>query len=378
MNARQRHLETLTFGTPDRVPFSPGGGRESTFQRWHKEGLPADIIDSAAANEYAYKQAGGTCKLPSQGPGFPVKERMIPEFEEKIIEKREQTYIVQDWKGNICEISSQYSPRHLRNAVDFVTRRWIKCPVESRADWDQMKRRYDPSEPTRLPENPQELGQRLKTRDYPIYFYCSGPFWQLREWLGFENLCMAFHDDPSFVQEMIEFWADYISELLKRALTYVIPDCFHISEDMAYKGFSMISPAMCREFIMPTWKKWGQIVRDAGVPIYGIDSDGYIGELIPLWIECGMNETDPIEVAAGNDINQLRKTFGKYMAFAGGVDKRCIAEGGWAIEKEIERLRPVIQSGGYIPGCDHGVPADVSWPNYVRYIQLLAKETGWL
>ncbi len=23
----------------------------------------------------------------------------------------------------------------------------------------------------------------------------NGPFWQLREWLGFEGLCMLFYDD---------------------------------------------------------------------------------------------------------------------------------------------------------------------------------------
>ena len=66
------------------------------------------------------------------------------------------------------------------------------------------------------------------------------------------------------------------------------------------------------------------------------------------------------------------------MAFRGGVDKRCIAQGGKAIEDEIKRLRPVIKSGGYIPGCDHAVPSDISWPNYLYYVKLLAKETGWL
>ena len=38
----------------------------------------------------------------------------------------------------------------------------------------------------------------------------------------------------------------------------------------------------------------------------------------------------------------------------------------------------VIKDGGYIPGCDHGVPSDVSWPNFMLYCELLAKATGWL
>lgn len=378
MNLRERFCETILFGKPDRVPLFPGGGRESTLARWHQEGLPPQICKSEEVTEYAYRQAGGKLELPKFGPGFWVQDRMIPQFEEKVIERKERSQIVQDWKGNICEISNEFELRHLREAIDFVTRRWIKCPVESRADWAEMKRRYDPEDPARLPENAESLGRQLINRNYPIRLHVSGPFWQLREWLGFENLCMMLHDDPAFISEMIEFWQEFISVLLKRVLNYFIPDWFHISEDMAYKGFSMISPGMCREFLMPCWRKWGEIVRQAGVSIYGIDSDGYIGELIPLWIEVGICCCDPVEVAAGNDLNVFRSRFGKNMAYCGGVDKRCIAEGGKALEEEIKRIEPVIARGGYIPGCDHGVPSDVSWPNFVHYVGLLAERTGWM
>jgi uroporphyrinogen decarboxylase len=303
---------------------------------------------------------------------------MIPAFEEKVIERRERTQIVQDWKGNICEISNEYSLEYLRHAIDFVTRRWIKCPVETPADWADMRRRYDPDDPARLPADPVAAGEAVRNRDYPLTMSFSGPFWQVREWMGFENTCMALVDKPAFVHEMIEFWQEYVATLMKKAFQYYIPDEVHISEDMAYKGFSMISPAMCREFLMPTWKRWGEIARGAGVRIYAVDSDGFIGELIPLWIESGLNACDPVEVAAGNDIVEFSRRFGKNMAYRGGIDKRCIAEGGAAIENEIKRIMPVIKAGGYIPGCDHGVPNDVSWPNFVYYTKLLARATGWL
>ena len=85
-----------------------------------------------------------------------------------------------------------------------------------------------------------------------------------------------------------------------------------------------------------------------------------------------------MEVAAGNDIAAFRRQFGQTMAFFGGVDKRAMAKGGEVIRAEVQRLDPVIRSGGYIPSCDHGVPADVSWPNYVDYVKLLARATGWV
>jgi len=365
----------MLFQRCDKVPLNPGWGRQSTLEAWHAQGLPRHVQDYG---EYAYRLVGGKDDWPRGGEGFPVNERMIPQFEEKIIEQRAGTRIVQDWKGNICEIANGFTPEHLRTAIDFCTRRWIRCPVETRSDWPDMRRRYDPEAAGRLPENAEELGRRLAGRDWPLGINFSGPFWQLREWLGFENLCTMFYDDPDFLREMIAFWDGYIARLLGRVFKYFIPDIVQISEDMAYKNFSMISPAMVREFILPTYKRWGEIIRGAGVPVYSVDSDGFIGEPIPIWIEAGINACEPVEVAAGNDIAAYRKTFGRSMAFRGGVDKRAMAKGGLIIECEIARIQPVVRSSGCIPSCDHAIPSDVSWPDFVLYVKLLAHSTGWL
>jgi uroporphyrinogen decarboxylase len=135
---------------------------------------------------------------------------------------------------------------------------------------------------------------------------------------------------------------------------------------------------MIRRFCMPSWKAWGAAIKSAGKTVYSVDSDGYIGELIPLWIEAGFQNTWPVEVAAGNDIAAFRAQYGHRFAFGGGVDKRALAAGGAAITAELNRLAPVIQDGGYIPTCDHGVPPDISWPNFIEYTRQLARLTGWL
>jgi uroporphyrinogen decarboxylase len=303
---------------------------------------------------------------------------MIPPFEEKVIERKVRSQIVQDWKGNICEIGNEFTTEYLRDAIDFVTRRWIKCPVESRADWEGMMRRYDPDDPARLPADPAALGRSLLNRTYPLPISLPGPFWQAREWCGFERLCILLYDDRPLVEEMMKFWEEFVARLLDRTFRHFIPDEVHLSEDMAFKSFAMISPQMTRELLLPIYRRWGQIIHEAGVPVYAMDSDGYVGELIPIWMDAGINSCDPMEAAAGNDIVAFRKRFGRNMAYRDGVDKRAIAKGGKVIEDEIRRVAPVIRSGGYIPGCDHAVPPDVSWPNFAYYTGLLAKVTGWL
>lgn len=373
MTERERYLETLFFGKPDRIPFMPGGPRESTLKRWHRDGLP-----EGSNWESEMRKAIGIEPAPSgPRPGVSIRHTMIPEFEEKVIEEREETWVVQDWKGNICEISKEFDVTYLRSARDFCTRSWIKCPVENRDDWEAMKTRYNPDEPGRVPENVAELGKQLENREHVVGVHIHGPFWQLREWMGFEGLCMMFLDDPELVRDMVRFWADYVSTLLMKVVPHVKLDYFHISEDMAYKIKSMISPAMVREFLMPCYLQWRDIVRGYGIPIYDCDSDGYIGELIPIWIEAGINVADPVEVAAGNDINEYRRLYGTRMAYRGGVDKRAMAKGGQAIRDEMARLEPVVKSGGYIPGCDHGIPSDVGWNEMLEFCDILARMTGW-
>jgi hypothetical protein len=349
MTERERFLETVLFGKPDRIPFQPGGPRESTLAAWRRQGLPEGVN----WHDFLLETLGieRHTKVDRAQPS--LNFRMIPEFEEKILQRRERTLIVQDWKGNICEISDRYDTRYLRDAIDFVTRRWIKCPVATREDWEQMKTRYRVGSPARFGDDFEIRCARIHQRDHVFTIGFPGPFWQLREWCGFEGLCMLFLDDPEFVR-------------------------VHVSEDMAFKEKAMISPAMCREFLLPCWRQWCDRLRGAGVPVVDMDSDGYVGELIPLWIEAGLNVCDPVEVAAGNDILALRREFGRSIAYRQGVDKRAIAKGGKAMRAEMDRIEPVVRDGGYIPGCDHGVPSDVSWPVFVEYARVLGRLTGWL
>lgn len=375
MTPRERFIETLTFGKPDKVPLIPGGPRESTLKRWKNEGLPEGKHYYSALLEILGIEEEKTMPQIDLGVSF----KMIPQFEEKILEHKDGHYIVQDWMGAIVEISDQYDFTYLRYAKDFVTRKWYKFPVENYSDWEEMKERYNPNTPGRFPEDFEDRCKKAQNRDYVLSLNINGPFWQLREWCGFENLCIFMIDKPDFVHEMVDFWANFVLEVLKPILERVTLDYIVFSEDMAYKGHSMISPKMVREFLFPAYEKWIPEIKRNGCPVISIDSDGYIGELIPLWIELGINCCTPIEVAAGNDIVEFRRKFGKNMAYIGGIDKRAIAEGGKNMEMEVMRVvPPLLKDGGYIPSCDHGVPPDISWQNFIEYTRLLAKLTGWI
>jgi len=375
MTPRERYIETMTFGKPDKVPFGPGGPRESTLKRWHSEGLPEGVHYMDAVR----RELGIPIEEVKPGVGLGVSFQMIPWFEEKVLEHTGGHYICQDWMGAIVEISDQYDYTYIRSAKDFVTRKWHKFPVETREDWEAMKTRFDPNAPGRFPDDFAERCRENADRETELALRVNGPFWQLREWCGFEGLCMLMLDDPDFVTEMAAFWTDFVAETLRPILDGVQPDMVGFNEDMAYKEKSMISPEMTRRFLMPSYLRWVPMIRESGCPVVDMDSDGFIGELIPIWIESGINSCSPMEVAAGNDIVAFRQEFGQKMAYTGGIDKRAIAKGGQVITDELQRvIPPLLADGGYIPGCDHGVPHDISWPNFLDYSRQLAELTGWV
>lgn len=375
MTPRERQLKSLLFEKPDKIALSPGGPRESTLAAWHKQGLPEGVHYMTALRDLLGIEADPQRPQPALGVDF----KMIPQFEEKVLEHKNGHYIVQDWMGAITEISDQFDYTYIRSAKDFVTRKWHKFPVQSRADWENMAWRYDPDAPGRFPHDFEDRCKQLQDRDGYLNVHFNGPFWQLREWVGLENLCMMMIEDPDFVQHMIDAWTGFTCETLDRILRHVTPDQVGFSEDMAYKAHSMISPAMVRKFLLPSYHRWVGQAQAAGVPVIFMDSDGQIEELIPIWIEAGINACGPIEVAAGNDIAVFRKQFGKSMAYIGGIDKRAIAAGGAVMEAEVKRVvLPLRKQGGFVPGCDHGVPPDISWPNFIAYTRLLARLTGWL
>jgi len=78
----------------------------------------------------------------------------------------------------------------------------------------------------------------------------------------------------------------------------------------------------------------------------------------------------PLEVQAGMDVNRLQERYGRHCVWMQGVHKSLLAGGRAAIATELERVKPAVLRGGYIPMLDHNIPAEVSLRNYIDYLNL--------
>jgi len=145
---------------------------------------------------------------------------------------------------------------------------------------------------------------------------------------------------------------------------------------MAFKNGPLIGPGQFRDFMIEPYGILIDAARECGVPIIDVDSDGDIRLLIDLWLEAGVTMLHPFEAAAGMDVVEISRRYGKRLAMRGGVDKRALARGRTAIDAELQRIRPAFDAGGYIPHVDHSVPPDVSFDDYRYYLDGLRRLLG--
>jgi len=190
--------------------------------------------------------------------------------------------------------------------------------------------------------------------------------------MGVEAISYMMYDDPVLVHEMCEHIADFIIELITPVLRDIDIDFAFIWEDMAGKAGPLCSPATYREFMSEPLKRIVSTLHKYNVRDIIIDSDGNNDVLIPLWLECGVNGLRPFEIAANCDPVRTRRTYGQNLIIQGGIDKRALAAGREAIDREVLSKVPwLCMQGGYFPQVDHPVPPDVSLENYAYYSKLM-------
>ncbi len=347
MTPKERFHACMHFEPMDRPPLREWGPWTQTRQRWLKEGMP-----ETGPPQFAECDPWLDCGLEF---GF------VPPFEVEEIARDERTRTYRAENGTIV--------RELHQR-ELSMPEFLEYPIKGRADFEAICERLRAESPERYPVDWDERVGQLNDSEAPVNIHGrrnASFFGGLREWMGPEGLMVTMYEDPGFVRDMMEFKADFIIGVMGRALQEVRIDFVQLWEDMAYHTASLISPTMFREFMLPCYQRVTEFIRSHGVNVIMVDSDGHVSELIPLWLEGGVNCVYPMEVAAGMDVVELRKQYGQDLLMTGGIDKRAIAMGTKAIEAELQGKIPLAHQGGYVPTCDHSMPPDISYPNFCYY-----------
>lgn len=369
MTDRQHFNEIMQGKVTGRIPNYELGCWPQTVDRWLAEGAPADKIYwnfwqgepffKIDRHDYAHIHAG-----------------MIPNFGYEVLDDNDEYITARNGDGIVTKALKEGTVRGSRMSMD----QYLQHPVTDRASWQDVKRRYNPTVEVRYPMLWNEMAQNWKNRDYPLCLLGNGTFGlysQLRSWVGTEEISYMFYDDPALVEEMIEFATEFFLQLVKRALKDVQFDYFNFFEDCAGKGGPLYGPQIFDRFFRKSYARIIDTLRQGGVNSIWLDCDGDMLPLVPLWMEVGVNCLWPLEQASGMDPRKLRKLFGPKLILGGGIDKMEIAKGRKAIDAELEsKIPPMLEQGGYIPFLDHSIPPDISYSNFMYYLERKLKLMG--
>ena len=355
MTHRERLLRTLRHQTVDRVPDYEFGAWQQTVDRWHQEGLPAECKGVwEAINQYFHTDDS------EYGPGPSLNIGLLPGFKHEVLEVKGDHVIVRDTQGAIAEM--------IRPELGASIPHYHRHPIETRQDWEKIRdEKLDPETPGRVPNNLDELCRLTHDAEYPIGIQGGSLYGWIRNWMGVQNLSLALYDDPAWVEEMMEHLTWMRMKLYERLAGKCKIDTGSWWEDMCFNKGPLISPELFAKYMVPRYKRITDFLRnECGCEFHVLDCDGNIHELVPLWLEGGINVMFPVE-APHTDGYKIADQFGKRVSIRGYFNKRALIAGKEAIDREFVRLAPLLKRGGFIPHTDHLVPPDVSWENYQYY-----------
>jgi len=360
MNNRQRLHAVLNYKDVDHFPVVHFGYWDELRDKWVAEGhlKPEEILDftDGSSNDKlvgdklgfdfnfytTYQDKAG---FDSLYPSF--KTKRTKEHPDGSYEYMNDAGVTVLLKDGICSI-----PRE----IDHL--------LKDRASWEEhYLPRLQFSEDRFDTVELKALAAESETRTEPLGLYCKSLYGQIRNWVGIEGISYLYADDEQLYREII----DTVGELIFKSTKFVLEsgvkfDFAHFWEDICFKTGPLVAPQIFAECAGPHYRRITDLVKNYGIEIISLDCDGMIDALIPVWFNNGVNTMFPIEVGTwGASIAPWREKYGRDLRGVGGMNKNVLSYDKAAVDAEIERLKPLVALGGFLPCPDHRLPLDTKW-----------------
>jgi uroporphyrinogen decarboxylase len=386
MTPRERFKRIMNFEKPDRLLWMEDQ-IDTTIMRWVHEGLPLDQVMQTyydiAGNGSLYivfpmpytfdasRYFGFLPVTPTGRTTVTLDLGPLPRYACKVVRETGDKVLCGDSFGGKFEYSK----------IDYTMPHFQEFPVRNSKDWEEYKKRLNPSDPRRYPKDytREQYIEAFEESTIPTQLLVTGFYGFGRGLMGTAAFIPAFHIDPELVRDMMDTYANFLLEVLREVVETLKSriDWVMWWEDLACGIGPNISPKLFREFILPNLKKVTSFFKKNSIDIIVMDSDGNIKPLMPLLWEGGINGTWPLEVNAGMNAVELRKKYGRTWWFLGNIDKEVLSKGKEAIKHEIDQKVPFMkEEGGYIPGLDHTIPPNIPLENFTYYANYLSSLLG--
>ncbi len=351
MSPRDRFFAIMDFKKYDRIIDCEFGYWNDTLRRWHGEGLPKEVVDNDAADIYfgfdVWKKH------------LPISTGIFPAFAEEIIEQQGSYTIKYDGDRVKCKVFT--------DGADTIPH-YLDFPIKDRESYLPFKQRLLPQIHDRLPTRIEEIAHTVKNRNYILELFAGSTAGLMRNLMGFEGICLNVYMQPELIDEILNDLGDLYTAIAAEATRHLDVDLIAWWEDIAFKTGPIVPPDWFSEKCGTIYKRVMDLYHAKGTRFSFVDCDGDNRLLVPTWIDNGVNIVFPLEVNAGIHPQTLRSVY-PLVRMMGGFDKVVLMQGKDAIKKELLRLKPIVDEGGFIPHVDHRVQADVAFIDYCYYLE---------
>ena len=373
MNFRENTMAILHYQPYEQMPIVSFGYWAETVIKWAEEGHitmeeAQDYItngDNSEGDRSIMKKLGFDFNWNSC---FGANVLLSPAFEVEVLESfPDGSRIIRDSQGLIVKDKP--------GTVTIPSE--IGTSLVDREAWETL---YLPKLQMSMDRINFEALEKVKelNRDIPMGLHLGSLAGHMRNMLGVEEMSYMYVDDEELYVEIADTLCGLCYECTKAILeTGVKFDYAHYWEDICFKNGPLVSPSVFEEVMGPWYRKIDDLVNSYGIDIISLDCDGCIDKLVPIWLENGVNTMFPIEVGTWNaSIAPWREQYGKELRGVGGMNKTVFAKDKAAVDAEIERLKALIDLGGYIPCPDHRIAPDAEFELVKYYCEKLREAVG--
>lgn len=371
MESRERVLKSLEHKEPDRIPIDMG----SPVTSIHIE---------------AYTKLKKYLGINKTKPRIQDNMQQVVEVDEPILQRfavdtRHLCLKPKRWQrlpdGNyIDEWGIKYKKPERSYYYDMYEHPLANATIEDldKYSWP------DPDDPRRVEGLKERAEDLYYNTEYAIVLGgFSECLFGLPSWLrGHTQFYMDLISDKEFATALLDRLLEYEIRLAKNALKlagkYI--QVVRVADDLGMEKGPIISPSLYRKLIKPRQKKLYQFIKEHSGAKILLHSCGSVYELIPDFIEIGVDALNPVQVAAKNmDSKKLKKEFGDKITFwGGGCDTQKVLPFGTIdeIQEEVKRrIKDLSPGGGFVFTPVHNIQYDVS-PKKISMLYDTAREYG--
>jgi len=372
MTARERVQTSINHQEPDRVPIIIGTSN-TTSMKLNAYLRLQKLLGLESEPEFIYNWPELGTVLPSEailerlhGDGRGVLDKYPKWVYERNQARPPHDPFIDDWGSGQREVSpGQWFPgiHPMREATTLEE-------IEA-YPWPDM------DDPTRIAHVKTET-RKLNQQDQ---FAIIGTPWLLfpleRAFTmqGMDKIVMNLARKPEFAVALLK----KITSLCKTLMGHFLEeagdnlDIIKIGDDLGTQTSLIMSPKMYRQYLKPIHADYIAFIKEHTKAKVFFHTDGDVFDLIPDFIEIGVDILNPIQTSAGkmSNLPEIKFRYGDKLTFCGAVDTHHILPMGspQEVREEVKRVIDIMApGGGYMLASVHTIMDDVPPENILAMV----------